>query len=258
MKQAILFTLFILIVCPVFSQYEADDKPRKRKFDAGNAVLISPAYTAQFPFGDLGNRYGFNNLISMNIFYKTKSNWLVGAEGGFLFGNAVKDNFILDNISTTNGQFISQDNRLLNIRLQQRGYVLKVNTGKLFAFSERYPDAGLLLLAGLGFLQHKIAIDVRQNLLPQLDKTYRKGYDRMCNGPVVSLMVGGMFTARKKLYSFYGGLQADIAFTYSRRNYDFYAQRKLNEKRVDALIGIKLGWVLPIFLQTTEQELFYY
>lgn len=231
---------------------------KKKNFEPGTALMIAPVYTAQFPFADMQKRFGFNNLIGMHLAYKAKKNWMIGLEGNFLFGNKVKEDYILDNISTTTGQFIGTDNSLIKIRGQERGGALKLIIGKTIPFSEKYPDAGLLLQTGMGFLQHKIAIDVRENILPQLNKTYRKGYDRMANGFVMSQLIGGIFMERKKFYSFYGGLQVDVAFTQGRRNYDFYSQAPLKDKRIDVFVGIKLGWVIPIFLQASEKEYFYY
>ncbi len=251
--------LTITLLGAFFCLNAQDEKEKKKdKFDAGTALIISPTYTAQFPFGTMRDRFGFNSHISMNFWYKLKKNWVIGAEGGFLFGNQVRDSYILDRITTTTGQNISQNNTLVSVRPAEQGFTIKAQFGKIIPFTPKFPDAGLLLLTGFGFLQHKIALNVRESSLPQLSKTYRKGYDRMCNGPVLSQFVGYAFMARRKLYSFYGGLQFDVAFTGERRAYDFYAMKKLDEKRVDLFLGIKVGWILPIFLQSSETEYYYY
>lgn len=231
---------------------------QKKQFEPNNTLIISPSFTAQFPFGKMRDRFGYNNQVSLGLFYKLKKNWLIGGEGGFLFGNKVKEGYVTNYISTTQGQFISQDNRLLNVTPQERGFNIYFKFGKVVPFSEKYPDAGLLFITGFGFLQHKIALDARENLLPQLSKTYRKGYDRLCNGPAISQLIGGIFMERKKLYSFYGGFQVDVAFTQNRRAFDFFEQRKLDEKRVDLFLGVKLGWILPIYQQASEKEYYYY
>lgn len=231
---------------------------KKKNFDPSNAVLIAPFYTAQFPFGDMQKRFGFNSLFGMNVNFKVKKNWIVGVEGAFLFGTDVEQRYVVDNISTSTGQFLTQDNQIIDVMPQEQGFNLKLLVGKIIPFSEKYPDAGLLFLTSFGFLQHKIVWDVKENNVPQLSKTYRKGYDRLSNGPVISQFVGGIFLQRRKFVSMYAGLQFDVGFTENRRNYDFYLQQKLNEKRIDMFLGIKVGWVLPIFLQTSEKEFFYY
>lgn len=256
------FTVLLLLVC-VFkftsAQKEDDDsKKKKRKFDPGAAVLIIPNYTAQFPFGNMQDRFGFNSLFGAQISYKTNRNWLIGAEGGFLYGTKVRDNYVLDNLSTTTAQFITQYNDLTFVKLEEHGFDIKFNFGKIIPFAEKYPDAGLLLMTGFGFLQHKIAINVKATELPQLSAVYKRGYDRMSNGPVVSQFIGATFMARRKYFSGYAGLQFDAAFTQGRRPYDFYLMEPLHDKRVDLFLGIKIGYIIPIFLQTSEKEYYYY
>lgn len=241
-----------------FAQKDEEIKKKKKNFEPSNAVLIAPNYTAQFPYGNMGDRFGFNSRFGLHISYKMKKNWLVGGEAGFLFGTNVREGYVLDNISLPSGQFISQNNDLIRVKPQEQGFDVKFTTGKIVPFSEKYPDAGLLFMTSLGFLQHFIAINVKEASLPQLNKTYRKGYDRMANGPVVSQFIGGIFLSRKTFASAYAGLQFDAAFTQGRRAYDFYSRAPLKDKRIDLFIGIKVGWVIPVFTQTSEKEYFYY
>lgn len=249
----------ILLSVGAFAQ-EKDKRAqkKKKKFEPNTAFLFSPVYTAQFPFGNMQDRFGFNSLFGFAINYKMKKNWLIGLEGNFLYGTKVRDYYVLDNVSTSTGQFISQNNDLIYVRLQEHGFNVKFNFGKIVPFSEKFPDAGLLFMTGFGMLQHKISVNVRETSLPQLDKTYRKGYDRLCNGPVLSQFIGGIFMERKRFISAYAGLQFDIGFTGNRRNFDFYTKAKLNEKRIDMFLGIKVGWIIPYFMQASEKEFYYY
>ncbi|HWB64822.1 MAG TPA: hypothetical protein VG603_15000, partial [Chitinophagales bacterium] len=158
----------------------------------------------------------------------------------------------------SSGFLITQYNDISGVRLEEHGFNLKFNFGKVVPFTEKYPDAGLLFMTEFGFLQHKIAIDVKARELPQLSPTYKKGYDRMCNGPVISQFIGGIFMARRKYFSGYAGLQFDAAYTEGRRSYDFYSHAPLNDKRIDMFLGIKVGYIIPVFLQTSEKEYYYY
>lgn len=242
----------------VNAQKTEEGKRKKKHFEPNNAIILAPIYTAQFPFGNVGDRFGFNSLFGIHIAYKTKKNWIVGGEGSFLFGTTVRENYVLNNISLPSGQLIGQNNDLIRPKLQEMGASLKFTFGKVVPLSEKYPDAGLLFLTGFGFLSHKIAINVKSASLPQLDKTYRKGYDRMANGPVISQFIGGLFMARRKYVSAYAGLQFDVAFTQGRRPYDFYSLQTMHDKRIDMFLGIRVGWIIPVFTQTSEKEYFYY
>jgi hypothetical protein len=230
---------------------------KERKFDASEAVMLAPNYTAQFPFGNEKQRYGFSSLFSMQILYKTNNNWLVGINGGFIYGTKVKEDYLLSNISA-GGLFITQFNDLTSIKIEQWGMNIQANAGKIIPFSQKYPDAGIMLVTGFGFLQNKIAYNVKASELPQLSADYKKGYDRLDNGPVISQFVGGTFMARRRYFSGYAGLQFDAGFTRDRRPYDFYTNQVLNDKRYDLFVGVKVGFVLPIWLKTSEKEFFYY
>ena len=256
--SSIILVALILFGTLANAQKPEETKKKKKIFEPNNAVIIAPIYTAQFPFGNMADRFGFNSLFGMYIAYKTKKNWIVGLEGSFLFGTTVKENYVLDKISLPSGQLVGQTNALIRPKLQEMGASLKFTFGKVVPFSEKYPDAGLLFLTGFGFLSHKININVKGSTLPQLDKTYRKGYDRMANGPVISQFIGGVFMARRKYVSAYAGLQFDLAFTQGRRPYDFYSMQPMHDKRIDMFLGIRVGWIIPVFTQTSEKEYYYY
>ncbi len=256
---------FLLLLNVVWSSHvwgqvvEKESKNKKgKKFDASSAVLIAPNYTAQFPYGNMKDRFGFNSLFGMQISYKTDRNWLIGGEAAFLYGSNVKESYVPTKIATTTNQYISQNNDLIRINPQEQGFNVKLIAGKIIPFHKKFPDAGLLTMTSFGFLYHKIALNVREASLPQLSKVYRQGYDRMSYGPVISQFIGGVFMMRKKYASGYIGATFDIAFTQGHRAYDFYSMAPLHDKRIDMFVGLKVGWIIPVFLQTTEKEFYYY
>ena len=255
----IVFTLASITVS-CFGQRDSVQTIRKKpiRFEPNETVMIVPNYTAQFPFGNMKQRYGFNSLFSAQVMYKNKKNWMFGGEGGFLYSTNVKESYVINGIATYYDQFITQQNSVTTVTLGEQGFNIKFVFGKVIPFSPKYPDAGLLLMTEAGFLQHKIAINVKESQLPQLSPTYKKGYDRMANGPVISQFVGGTFMSRKKYLSCYAGLQFDAAFTQGRRPYDFYLMAPLHDTRFDLFVGLKIGYIIPIFLQTSEKEFFYY
>lgn len=244
----ILFLSIFLFTTNIYAQDE--DFISDRNYTS--AFLIAPAYTFQFPLGDMQKRFGVNSVIGASVTYQFLNRWHIGIEGGFLFGNKVKENTILDSLSTaTGGKFINaEDNSLLNLSLQERGWNGKLLIGKTIILNKnqsKLNHSGLLFLTGIGFLQHKILIDVREEVLPQLNKTYRKGYDRLSNGFVLSQFIGGIFLKHKKWFSVYGGVQADVAFTHNKRHWNFDTYSAETKQRYDIFIGIKLGWVIPAF-----------
>jgi hypothetical protein len=51
-----------------------------------NAKLLQFSYAIQFPFGDMANRFGNNSSLGASFSFKMAHNWMIGAEGNFLFG----------------------------------------------------------------------------------------------------------------------------------------------------------------------------
>jgi hypothetical protein len=229
---------------------------RTSRFDPSSAIMFVPNYAAQFPFGHVAQRFGFDNLVGFELLYKTTNNWLLGANGGFIYGSTVKQDYIFANIATATGQFITQYNDLTTIRPQEQGFNIQFTFGKIIPFTTKMPDAGLMLMTGVGTVADKTAVNVKVAELPQLSPEYRKGYDRMCAGPVISQFVGYNYMARGKYLSGYVGLQFDLSYTLNVRPYDFYAMGKLNDQGVDLFLGLKVGFVIDKWLQSSEKEFF--
>ena len=256
------FVLFATMQTASAQEIEKDEKAvkkKKQKFDSSPAIIFSPNYAGQIPFGGVAQRFGFNSLFSAQIMYKTVSNWLIAAEGGFLFGTDVKQSYVINNIATSTGQCITQNNDLTTLFPVEEGFNLKFEFGKVIPVAKRYPDAGIMLLTGVGFLEHKIAINAPSDV-PQFSGPYKKGYDRLTSGPVFSQFVGYEFCKRRGLLNGYIGMQFDIAYTENRRPYDFYLMEPLHTKETDMFLSFKVGWIIPKFFLAsgTEREIFYY
>lgn len=235
---------------------EDSEKFKRRMAHTDDAVIINPSYNAQFPLLDMKKRFGFNSNIGLFLGYKIGNNWIVGLEGNYLFGSNVKENQILNKISTADGQQITNEGRIQPNKLSEEGFSIKAEGGKIFRITNKLPQSGIYILGGVGFLQHRILITQPERLVPQLNKVYRKGYDRMSNGAVVSLATGFMFVERKTLLKFNIGCQADIAFTKNRRAWNFDEERKDNTQRYDMFIGVKFGIIIPVFTNKDNVDLY--
>ena len=255
-KKIFSFFLLMLGLQQAFGQLADSEKFKKRAANANNVVIISPSYNAQFPFGNMKDRFGFNSNVGMMLSYRFGKSWIAGVEGNYLFGNKVKENNILANITTSEGKHITNEGYLVDTKLSEEGFSVKAVGGKVFRVSKRLPGSGIFLLGGLGYLQHKILIQAPTRLVPQLDKTYRKGYDRLSNGPVLSLGTGFMFMERKKLLNFYLGCQADIAFTRNIRAWNFDQGKKDNTQRKDIFVGVKFGFIIPVYTNKDNEDLY--
>ena len=264
--KVLLISICTLACCSqAFSQIDTDrmdsienaKKIQKRAKTSNNAVLISPYYTALFPIGELSNRFGFSNEAGLNISIKVKRNWLIGLEGAYLFGSRVRENPLIPMSTQATGQIIGQDGTLNNIPLQLSGFEIGLRVGKLIPLSKKRPNSGVLIALAPGFIEHKILINANSNNIPQLNSTYREGYDRLTNGPMVSGGLGYLYLDKKKFLSFYGGLDFAAGFTQERRNWNFDLMSADTHHRIDMLVGIKLAWVIPVFTNR-DSEVYYY
>lgn len=247
------FASLLLAICPTlsgFSQVSIKDSTI-------NATLIYATYSYQIPGGDLKDRFGNNSNIGGGALFKSKGNWLIGAEANYLFGEKIKnDGNVLGGIVTKEGYVIDANGTYTEVRMYERGFWAGGKLGKLFPIFGPNPNSGIALILGGGYLQHKIRIEDKNNAAPQLKKKYLKGYDRLTDGYGINGFLGYFYLGNRKILSFYGGIEYTIAWTKSVRGYNFDAMEYDTKNRIDKLTGIKIGWIIPLYQQAPAK--FYY
>jgi hypothetical protein len=246
---AILIFTF-LTVATGFSQNETEEK----KPDAMWAVY--PAYSFQWPGGDMADRFGTNSTIGPGFFHKTSSNWIYNADINFLFGNKIKEDSLIQNLINSDGFVIDDQGHYAEISFFERGFYAQGRIGKLIPLSDKNLNSGLLIMAGAGYMQHRIHFEVNNNAASPLKDDYQKGYDRYTNGFSTSQFIGYMYIGKSRLANFFVGAELVQAWTKNRRSMDFDTMRRDDKNRFDFLGGIKVGWVIPF--NKREPEDFYY
>jgi hypothetical protein len=196
--------------------------------------------------GDLKKRFGSSSSLGVGFLRKTSKNYVWGLDLNYHFGSDFKEEYIFDDLTTSRGYFLTSDGAYGDVRLFQRGFSTYAQFGKIFPLSKRNPNSGLMVMGGVGFLEHFIFIEVLENNVQTLKPPYDKGYDRRTNGISFSQFVGYWYMHPRKKINFYAGFDFSQSITQSRRDWDFYEGRKLTETRNDYLSGIKLGLVIPI------------
>jgi hypothetical protein len=221
------------------------------------APIIIPSAGFHFPVGTLADRYGLNYQVGGSFLIKNKTNWIFGASGNFIFGENVNQQGLLNPVLP----IIDGDGQLPAIELGMRGFSVMANAGKIFPIASKpNRNSGILLLLGAGFIQHQIYISARGGLTPQLDAEYLKGYDRLSNGFALSQFIGYMFFGNNRTVNFYAGFEAIQGFTQNRRGYNYDTFQPDNANNVDVFLGMKIGWMFPIYKKSSKQEkeFFYY
>ncbi len=224
----------------------------------GEGLLINLSYAYQIPGEDMSTRFGSNFNLGLNTEYiTTKSNFIFGLEGQFLFGNNVKTD-VLASLRTPEGSIIADDRTIANILLRQRGFYFGGLVGKIFSLSPSNPRSGIRITLGAGLLQHKIRIqdDPSRDVSPLADE-YKKGYDRLTNGLALTQFIGYQLLSRNRRVNFYIGLELTEGFTQSRRDFNFDTRDVNTETRFDLLYGIRAGWVVPFYFGDGSDEIYY-
>jgi hypothetical protein len=226
-----------------------------------DSVVSIPAlqvsYSFQFPALDLAKRFGNNSNVALGFTFKNKTNWIFALENAFIFGNQIKENQILKNISTQEGYVIAANGQIAEVNLYQRGFFSHARFGRLFSFFAPNVNSGFYATVGIGFLQHKIRIDNVGNTAPQLSQEYKKGYDRLTSGLMISEFLGYSFLSNNRRVNFFAGFEFMQAFTKNKREYNYDLMEYQVQNRKDFLSGIRIGWVIPLY-KKLPNDFYYY
>ena len=245
MKKVLLF-----LFCFSTLQLAAQEEHR-----ALTAILFD--YTHQFPMADLQESFGDNSSIGISVIRKTTDNWLFGMDGSYIFGEKVKNENLFDNIATEDGSIINEDGLFANILTFERGFSAFLLGGKAFEFVGRYGSgysSGIYVVGGIGYMQHKIRIQTQEDFIPHLSEEYKKGYDRLSGGISMKVNANYMYFSKKNNIKFVAGVELIKGWTKNLRAYNFdEMQYTSDSNRNDILLGIKAGFIIPIFKKNTEE-----
>jgi len=218
-----------------------------------SAVLIAIDYSGHFSASDLKERFGLHSLIGLAIDYKSKSNWILGVQGLYMFGNNVLEDSLLNNLYNSFDFITASDGGPADIAFSQSGWVTGLRIGKLISLGSN-KSSGIRIDLGAGYIQHKVRIDNKDNNVAQLRNEYIKGYDRLVSGFYASQFIGYMYLSENRRINYYIGLDILEGFTAGRRSWLYDVHRPDLDSRLDISTGIKLGWVLPLYKGEKEDR----
>lgn len=246
MKKHYLFFLAILILSSkLTAQVSIKDS-------SVYTPMLGFSYGYYIPGGDMVKRFGNNSSVLLNIDFKTIHYWTLGINGSYFFGSDIKES-LFDSIDSPGGYIINRGGEFADVRIFERGFTVSGTIGRMIPFKRPNPNSGILINMGFGFMQHKIRIETIGNNVPQLSKQYKKGYDHLSNGFLLSENVGYLYLSNNRLVNIYIGLECMQGFTKSRRSYDYELMRKDTHKRLDVLYGAKIAWILPLYKKAPKE-----
>ncbi len=246
-----LFLLFFLVCIFQLSAQSPLVNPRYSK----SLVLVNLSYKAATPAGSLALRYGFMNGAGLDLYLKTKKNFLWGINANILFGRAVRDIDYINIFKDATGYLFTNDGTPIYVSASMRGSQYQAVFGKLIPLFVRKPQMSLMLQFGMGFLQHKYLFTAPGAL--QFSTEYAKGYDRLSNGLSLSQEVGICNFSINRLINFNVGLELTESYTKNRRFYDYATQSTDTKSYLDILLAIKFSWILPIKVTDRDQPVYF-
>ena len=248
MKNQNIKKIFIALLSIVFLNINAQEN--KQSAFAFN-------YNYQIPMKNLTNIYGNNSAIGVSFFLEKENNIIFGIECSYMFAANIKDSSIFNNISTSTGSIIGGDGYYANVNPMQRGFSSHLFAGYAFHLQESNLT-GIYISQGIGYIQHQIFIDTKNQNIPQLSEEMKKGYDRFSDGVSTKLSVDYKFYHKKGRLQISSGLNYTMAYTKNKRAYNFAENEYYSKKRTwDHLLGLQIEVIIPINRKNKEEFHYY-
>ena len=261
MKKYVAFFIFsVVLFCGKgYSQIEISES--KKKVDsAGLFVILTPNFTYNIVLADLRKEYGNHLAIGTDVGVKLKNNWSIDFGFKYLFGGGIDTSVI----NTTflrllcDGHFINNKGvATKEVEFEFRGISVHLQGGKIIPVTKRFRNSGIWIKCGIGVTQHFINIKNPGNKVENLRPDYRKGYDRLTLGFSVYQFVGYAHMTKRNLFCVYGGVDFFENFAHRQRDFDFSLMRKDDSKLFEAMIGFKIGWIIPLYKHDPNREFHY-
>ena len=207
------------------------------------------------PLGLYGERFGQTNVVGAGLMYKTRSNFLIGAEHNTYFGSKVKESVLSSLYASGNG-IINTEGVYGEVKMYHRGFYSLAFVGRVFPLGIN-KNSGIVLKLGAGALQHKIKMVYDDLVLPALSGDNYKGYDRLTNGFMTYQFLGYQLLDPKKRLDFFVGVDFLQGYTQNRRSWNWDTRERDTRKRQDFQLGIKAGIIIPLYKKDKSEELFF-
>lgn len=251
MKKSFLVLSILLLANSIIAQ-------RNVKDSIIGTPWIGVQYGANWTSGDLADRYGFMNHVGIMAGYKTNKNWFWGLESNFMFGNDVRMTGVFDHLIDSQGNITDVNGDIALVLVYARGLNVNLAVGKVFPVLSPNKNSGIFVHAGVGYLAHRMRVETQEQVIPQLELDYKKGYDRFTAGPNAHQFLGYAFMSNAGFLNFYGGFYIQEGFTQNKRTI-FFDQPTIpvsSETRLDIQYGVKIGWFIPFYKRQPKE--FYY
>lgn len=207
--------------------------------------LIHVGMGAQQPHLDLAKDYGSNLNFNISADQKWNRNWITGLGFEYLYGTQVKQD-VLSALRNDVGYITNNAGYPADVRVSERGFQVYLKCGYFFKLQSEH--LFWIFTPAITYLEHQVYLyDVEKNIVA-LQHESIKGYDRLCKGLGLRTETGILYLSKNRLSNFYIGFDASYAWTKNQRRFAYGIGVLPQTTRKDLLTGLKLSWILPIFV----------
>lgn len=261
MKHLVFISLLLVSFTSLLAQTKEEGEEIVGQDKPISTPFCSAAIGWTFPDGEMGKIYESFMNLNANFGWKTKKNFVWMLEFGFGFGsdNVKNKEDILSGIMTNDGTefVISKEGSDAGVVAYNRNLSLVGKVGKIIPLSKKRPNSGLMLMAGIGGLQHQIIYQSTLEIAEQLEGDYALLYDRQMRGVMLSGFVGYMHMGKKNFSNFYIGIEFNQAWTKTTRIYQINYNYSYDKIFQDRMWTIKAGWMFPFFGRDADKVYYY-
>jgi hypothetical protein len=175
-----------------------------------------------------------------------------------MFGNQIKMTGLFDHLVDSYGNITDINGDTAKVLVYSRGVNVNFAAGFILPILSPNENSGIFIHGGIGYLLHRLRVETQDQVIPQLELDYKKGYDRLTIGPNLHQFIGYSFLANGGFYNFYGGFYIQEGFTRNKRTI-FFDQPDIpvsEDIRIDIQYGVKIGWQIPFYKRQPKD--FYY
>ena len=217
-------------------------------------IMTGVHFCGQLPQNNMAERFGPNLSAGVDLFWKTKRNFLFGIEGSYFWSKNVRED-VVASMKNSDGFITDNEGYPADLRTTERGWNFDAKVGMIIPKTGHNPNSGIFFTVGAGYMQHKVKLYDANQKIAAIKGDLAKGYDRLSGGFAVTYFIGYQYLSNNRIANFSFGVEMYQGFTQSFRGFNYDTGLKDTRKRSDVLIGLRFTWILPLYKRAKD---FYY
>jgi hypothetical protein len=217
-------------------------------------IMTGVHFCGQLPQNNMAQRFGPNLSAGVDLFWKTKRNFLFGIEGSYFWSKNVRED-VVASMKNSDGFITDNEGYPADLRTTERGWNFDAKVGMILPKTGHNPNSGIFFTIGAGYMQHKVKLYDANQKIAAIKGDLAKGYDRLSGGFAVTYFIGYQYLSNNRIANFSFGVEMYQGFTQSFRGFNYDTGLKDTQKRSDVLVGLRFTWLLPLYKRAKD---FYY